>query len=523
MAAAYSTIPDFLALDTIGNKYNKQLIIYPVFRYKIYAPVLDDIGLNIFQKNILAILNKGNYTKEEISEWLDLDVQLVQLVLGELKIKELVDNHAIINQKGKDLSNGTYSWYVYADDLKKDFRYIYQDVFTHELYPVLIDLENNKQNIFYSYNKDKNKNKLCIRSKGSPEEYDYHLIELKANNKTISFNANLQPEVQEIFEAIDKHSEIYSPNKKMNIKEKPGVVQYIENEPTLTYVATWIYIDKNSSDIDDLEVLDPFGIYTEDKMYWLKENIEKAAKENEKLQSLLDILIVDAVQKEKDRVSEVLKKLNKESSEIIAKTFDLGLKEYSTLYGSLVDFYYNLNISNYHTSANELKSAIKNGYTVLETLFKIIYDHHKIGYETVYTQNEIKKNKLCSIPVDEIELKILKINSQCIIPNWHYSSFSGNNLREATRNIKKASLRALYNGAILAASNDSNNPMNTMIKQKNDLLVFLEDVAEERNPVAHKYVEISDAKLQEYHDGVICIRDGIKEIIEIFLKGNNNG
>ena len=64
--------------------------------------------------------------------------------------------------------------------------------------------------------------------------------------------------------------------------------------------------------------------------------------------------------------------------------------------------------------------------------------------------------------------------------------------------------------------------MNNLMKQKNDLLIFLEDVAEERNPVAHKYIEISDAKLEKYHDGLICIKDGIKEIVEIFLKGNKD-
>jgi len=516
MAVVYNTIPDFLALDTIGNKYNKELIVYPVFRYKIYAPILDNIELNIFQKNILAILNKGNYTKEEISQWLALDIELVQLVLGELKIKDLVGNNAIINKKGKDLANGNYSWFVYADDLKKDFRYIYQDVFTHELYPVLIDLENNKQNTFYE------NGKLCVRSKGSPQEYNYKFIKSKSDKKTIRFNTNMQPEVQEIFEAIDKHSKIYSPDKKMNIKEKPGVVQYIEDEPTLTYVATWIYIDKNSGDLDDLEVLDPFGIYKGDETYWLQENIKKASKENGKLKSLLDELTTDALQKENDKKTDVLKKLDKEAIEIVSKTYDVRLKDYSSLYGALIDFYKNITTSKYNVSANELKSAIKNGYTVLETLFQVIYNFHKTGYEKVYKENEKKKNTLYSIPIEEIELKIKKINTKCIVPKWHYDSFSGNNLKDATRNIKKASLRALYNGAILVASNDANNPMNNLMKQKNDLLIFLEDVAEERNPVAHKYVEISNRELDEYHEGVIGMKDGIKEIIEIFLKGNPN-
>ncbi len=517
MAAVYNykdKKPDYLALDEIGSGYNKKLIIYPVLRYKIYAPVLDDAKLNIFQKNILSILNKGNYTHIEVGELLDLDVQLVQLILGELKIKELIDSSAIINQKGKDLVNGTYSWFVYAEDLKKDFRYIYQDVFTHELYPVLIDM-NNEQNIYFE------KSKICIRSLGSPKEYEYLFIEPKSNEKLINFNSILQPEVQEIFEAIDRYSKTCNSNEIINIKVKPDVVQYIDNAPILTYIATWVYIDKDSADLEDFEVLDPFGVYDADRTYWLKDSIEKAAKSNTRLQTILVELTQEAAKKEQEGIRDTLQKLDSESSAIIAKTFDLSLREYPSLYGALKDFYHNINISEHYVSANELKSAIKNGYTVLETLFKILYDDNKIGYEKIYKNNEIKKDQLCSIPVEDIKLKVLSINNQSIIPEWRYTSFSGKNLAQATKYVKHASLRALYNGAILAASIDANNPMNSLIKNKNDLLVFLEDVAEERNPVAHKYVKISDTKLEEYYEGVICIRDGIKEIIEIFLKGKN--
>ena len=83
----------------------------------------------------------------------------------------------------------------------------------------------------------------------------------------------------------------------------------------------------------------------------------------------------------------------------------------------------------------------------------------------------------------------------------------------------EGSLRAKYIGAILAAYYDSNNLMYEIMNQKDDILVFLEKVAEGRNEVGHKYKDISDRDMKNYADEVFSIKDGIEEIIKIFLEG----
>jgi len=86
----------FFSNKTLDSNLKKELIVYPVLAHKIYAPVIDDLELNIFQKYILSILNKGNFSLDEISEWLSLDIILVKTIAVELANKDLVDINSII-------------------------------------------------------------------------------------------------------------------------------------------------------------------------------------------------------------------------------------------------------------------------------------------------------------------------------------------------------------------------------------------------------------------------------------------
>ncbi len=493
---------DFLS-KVLGNsnyKYNAKTILFPVLRYKVFAPSIEVLGLNIFQKSVLSILNKGKFDIQQIGSWLKLDTQLVQMVFSELIQKRFISSNGEITEAGRALIEDSFSWFDNAEYIKKDIYYIYQDIYSQNLYPVLMKFDTSRD--FFEYEN----RKIKIDSKGKSKAIPVSLLEPKG----IRLDAIQQPEVEEIFQVIKKHSKI---EKISNEGVPPNLIQYIDNEATVAYLATTIYIDKEDHDLENIKVLDPFGI-DEDVNSWLKDSLKNASNKNDKIKDIFSKLVTDAKKEKQEQITEVLKGIHQEATDILESTFDYSLRLHDDLNKSLEEFYRDLQLYHYHEDGKYLKEAIKNSQTVLETLFKSIYNSNIDNYKKI-----LKLNKSSHIYVFEVENKVKTINSKCDIPtNTHYW------MHEKFNDIKKAlraegSLRAKYIGAILASYHDSNNLMYKIMNQKNDVLVFLEKVAEGRNAVGHKYKDISDRDIKNYEDEVFDIKLGIEEIIKIFLEG----
>ena len=485
------------------SNYNKQLITYPVLEYKIFAPVFDDIKLNLFQKTVLSILNKGNYNVDDISKYLCMDRLLVQTVLAELQNKGLFESlKGNITQEGKDLINGTFSWFANGETLKKDIRYIYQDLYTHNIYPVLIDKENYQKDI---YLKDK---KINISTKGKPASFNY--IQIEPHKEVLQYVPKLDN--KEIFKAINEHAKVYIDGEN-NIENTPEAIQVLSTEPTLIYMAVYVYINKDNHNLDEFEVLDPFDIYEDG--YWLKDNLEVASKSNNGLKKILESLVTDAQQQAQQEISEYLRKIDFDTEKYLDKIFDHKLKNYIVLNDALRSYIKFFERYKYSEDIQDLKSSILKSQSLLETFFELIFQKYPQGYQAVCGANIKQNGKFYPISVDELKLKIKKINSTCLIPKFNYPSFT--KLNECITNTN-GSLRALYIGAILAATEDHSNPMYNLIKQKNDLLILLQEtIPEKRNKTdGHKHVIIQDE--DEYYETALKIRSDIEEIIKIFLK-----
>lgn len=493
---------DFLSrvLDNSSDKYNTKTILFPVLRYKVFAPSIEVLGLNIFQKSVLSILNKGKFDIQKISSWLKLDAQLVQMIFSELIQKSFISSNGEITEAGRALIEGSFSWFDNAEDIKKDIYYIYQDIYSQNLYPVLMKFDTSRD--FFEYEN----RKIKIDSKGKGNAIPASLLEPKG----IRLDAIQQPEVEEIFQVIKKHSKI---EKTSSEGVPPNLIQYIDNEATVAYLATTIYIAKEDHDLENIKVLDPFGI-DEDVNGWLKDSLKNASNKNKNIKDIFSKLVIDARKIEQENISNVLKDIHQEAIEILESTFDYSLRLHDDLNKSLEEFYRDLQFYHHHEDGKYLKEAFKNSQTVLETLFKNIYNNNIDNYKKIQ-----KSNTSSNIYVFEVEKKVKRINLKCEIPTettfWKHEKFK--DIKKAMR--AEGSLRAKYIGAILAAYYDSNNLMYKIMNQKDDVLVFLEKVAEGRNKVGHKYKDISDRDIKNYENEVFDIKLGIEEIIKIFLEG----
>lgn len=499
----------FLPNDEPDTMYKKELIIYPVLAYKIYTPVIDDMKLNLFQKHILSILNKGNFNSHQIAEWLGLDLLLVNAILIELCNKGLYDTDKYcITKKGIEVVDGTFSWFNNADNLRKDIRYIFQDIHTHELFPLIISIEDFQNNMYL----DLSKAVLHVGSKGKKASFSAKLINLEK----INLNKIQRPEIEDVYIAFDEHSKIYNPNSPNDLKNIPDAIQFQSEEPELLFLATWLFVKKNKSELNDIEVLDPFNVY--DEPFWLKKNLLEASEKNIKLAETLDSLVTNIEQEQKEKASEFMLAFHKELEKEINTTYDYTIKDFPEIYESVKEFYYDINFYSINKKAADLKNAFIKSQIVLETLFKVIHQKFPGGYQDVLDVSTNNSGKLSEITTAEVAAKVIRINPDSSLPAWNSRKFNSKSLFDALTFPDKASLRALYVSAALASYYDNTNPMFFFLRSKNDLLPFLEEVAEGRNKVGHKYVDIPNDEIGQYYEDVLTIQKDVKEIITLFLQ-----
>ncbi len=488
---------DFVSthLENSGGKYISKSIVYPVLRYKILAPIIEDLKLNIFQKSVLSLLNKGNFDNPTIANWLKLDTQLVQIVIAELNTKGFLKQN-IITDSGREIIENTFSWFNNGDTLRKDIYYIYQDIFTSKLFPDILDID--PINDFWEYKKGQ----IQVQSIGESKSIFATLIEPKG----IDLSQIRIPETNEIFDVIKNYSDI---GKNQHESSPRNLIQFIDTSPDLTYISTIVYMRNNETNIDDIKVLDPFEKGR--NSYFLYESLIVAYKKNYKLKGIIDEMILSTDASGFEQFSEALKWVHDKAIGKADILFGNEKKRYKNIYKAMIDLYKDFFLYENHKDGKYLKEALKNSQTVLETLFEYIYSEHSEGYDI------IKLNKkLSNSDNDIIERKALSINNEVVIPPWGFKNIAG--IDDVLKN-KNSSLRPKYMAALLASEYDESNPMHLFMNEKKDLFVFLENVSTGRNKVGHKYVEISNSEMDTYYDDVASVRTNIEEIIRVFLGG----
>ena len=151
----------------------------------------------------------------------------------------------------------------------------------------------------------------------------------------------------------------------------------------------------------------------------------------------------------------------------------------------------------------------------METLFKLIFQKYKEDYKDVIDSQTYNGGSFHAYK-KEIITKIITINPSVQIPNWYHREFKG--VEKALKNPDKASLRALFIAGVMASFYNNNNPVFNILAEISSFPICIENIAEFRNKVGHKYTEVSDNEIDKYYKDAKMMQKEIKEIVEVFLK-----
>ncbi|MDA3433847.1 MULTISPECIES: hypothetical protein [Acinetobacter] len=148
-----------------GNA-EKNMVFLPIWIWRIWAPIAGKkTDINVFQKTILEFLHIGHQDRQELAQWIGVDIELINLVID----TELVPRGLIqIDLKDKKITLTPKGVQTLDDEIERteDLQayYLVQDAITgelwHRLIPnelALLDVQENNSNIYIQGSRDSGK------------------------------------------------------------------------------------------------------------------------------------------------------------------------------------------------------------------------------------------------------------------------------------------------------------------------------------------------------------------------------
>lgn len=239
------------------NKYQRYFAI-PVSIIKVLLIKGEKAELNHFERAILSLLLNKYHTIMELSDKLCLNNDLVELIINDLKKKELIDGQYKVSQKGEDALKGIYQ------NKKQENCYLLYD-YNREC---LIDNTCNDNDIVFSQSHpNENGYSFKFENDAFNENISYKYIKLNDNNKfdnrtleqLIKRDLYKKNDEQNLinFEIIDSNRKIYHLLSTIeidlgdNINRKWYVKNPISFEPDVS-LYNFIYNNSNHKEINTL-------------------------------------------------------------------------------------------------------------------------------------------------------------------------------------------------------------------------------------------------------------------------------
>lgn len=239
------------------NKYQRYFAI-PVSIIKVLLIKGEKAELNHFERAILSLLLNKYHTIMELSDKLCLNNDLVELIINDLKKKELIDEQYKVSQKGEDALKGIYQ------NKKQENCYLLYD-YNREC---LIDNTCNDNDIVFAQSyPNENGYSFKFENDAFNENISYKYIKLNDNNKfdnrtleqLIKRDLYKKNDEQNLinFEIIDSNRKIYHLLSTIeidlgdNINRKWYVKNPISFEPDVS-LYNFIYNNSNHKEINTL-------------------------------------------------------------------------------------------------------------------------------------------------------------------------------------------------------------------------------------------------------------------------------
>ncbi len=309
---------------------DRRFFLYPAWMYRVVAPRTSYNKLNILEKAILGLANAGVQSAEQIGKHLEIHQDLAALILSELSDRILIDNYGIPTEQGKRLLQDE----IFTTE-ESVAGYIFQDVWTNELMPRFIDIEERADTRL-------NPSGFPELNLGSVGQPNYQTLVMPRVHDL----SPQTPNPKDILKAVRSYSKalgkLASNTSDLDVDDMPEEslhnsqtlslkrISFIEEEPTAIWLATFLYLP---NDDPDWLVCDPFGVGDSP---WLRKAINKQFEQDNFRELQKRILGMSESRDDQGTLSELMEMYLSDAKQRVEFKLTMTIRRYDDIYDSLV-------------------------------------------------------------------------------------------------------------------------------------------------------------------------------------------
>ncbi|MBD2359757.1 hypothetical protein H6G36_00845 [Anabaena minutissima FACHB-250] len=457
----------------------RQDLLLPAWCYRVIAPQIQRRKINILEKAVLGMCRIGISSAVDIGETLDIGTDLAALIITELTDNGFIDKHGLLSDRGlkileeENLDN---------QDLLAGF--VFQDPWTAELFPRFIERQ---EYIDVKFSKS-GYPEINLGTTGKPN-YRRAYMPFPVDNYL-----KVQPSPQDIFQAVIKHKKALSYRKfsedlaedEWTFDQVPNLhrISFIEEEPTPVWLATFIYLAKDSFSTASWNICDPFGLGNSP---WLRRKLESQIKKNPSLNGLnkliADLIDVNNISSEiGNGFNDFIKLAEEEAILNVEKYLTLEIHRWDSIFNYLVS----MEMSHIEATLSSKSPRVKDrlddvlikAQKVLETVLLFIREKHPTNnsWQALSSNDrEYKRNLLNGLAN--------KLGFTTPLPNTLVDVKPGKIRASCDSGV--GSLRSHLIAAMLTARYDNKHPLYLLAQKSPDILIRLDKLAEIRDQSSH--------------------------------------
>lgn len=466
-----------------GKDHSARWVLWPVFVWRVVAPVPKDRKLNLFQSAILGFARAGVMKVVDVANRLLIAPDLAGFVVMELQTMGL------LNLVGKPTERGLKMLSGIEDESLDEMRvgHVISDALVGKLWPRFItgDLP-----IANAELNEEGWPVLLSGSTGDPWK-DRAFCVLPIERKGVILN---RPSAQDILRAARSHRRQRNFNEIADDRDVPRLqrVSFIDDHPQPYLLALRVL----RHDSGDWMVDDPFG---HGEAADLRTRMEESLDKNKGLRSWLAPLIGS------DPDSSTLEQLQQKAMWDVEARLTLSIRQHSAVWERLVAMQRSLlEAEGYDAPADKWDDVLVKAQRVVERTMHMVYQDHCDARSPLFEKLACSDTEFNRRLLDEIAADL---GFQSPLPET-LSSVRRGKIQHAEE-AGGGSLRPLVVLNLLCSDHNVEHPLRRASGRWPDLLHRLDELATARDRAAHDGADTWPQKAQGHVDTVYAVVESL--------------
>ncbi len=376
-----SDVTEYKSLYRIDGK--RELLLWPVWAYKVVAPKIVNHNVNVLQKVVLGMCRVGETRIRKMDEKLNLGSDLVAHVFNELIMKGLIANDGTLTERAKDFYKEDE-----LEDAEQTVGYVFQDPWSGSLWHRFHEDPFN-----YSIETQENNNSdgliLKLGTTGSPKMIP--AFRVFPPEECVPST----PNSREILFAVQKYKRLLK-NKRYALKQnnrqpihdipdevyEVNRISVIEEEPVPLYLLSAIHLNQKNSQSKTWFATDPFGL---GESWDMRVQIEEILSDIPSLQDKINKFIGEEISAGIDNYEQFMKNIEEKAVMSLEKMFSKEMYNCPGLFESLLSLQsrYTEYKARKRPSKRLMKDIIRDATEPIEAIFNFLFDSYSISIDEV--------------------------------------------------------------------------------------------------------------------------------------------